>query len=103
MVSATPKVVSAAIALAASAWLWLLLGLTYAKFFVTEPPPNVVITFSDKGLTRLFAELISLGIGFFGLVLALVVAFAGARRSRLLALALVSNVAVCAVCIALLM
>ena len=103
MVSATSKVVSAVIALAVLAWLWLLLGLMYAKFFVTEPPPNVVITFSDKGLTRLFAELISLGIGFLGLVLALVVALARAARSRLLALAVVSNVAVCAVCVALLM
>jgi len=103
VVSATSKVVSAVIALAVLAWLWLLLGLMYAKFFVTEPPPNVVITFSDKGLTRLFAELISLGIGFLGLVLALVVALARAARSRLLALAVVSNVAVCAVCVALLM
>ena len=103
MIGATSKIVSAAIALAVLAWLWLLLGLMYAKFFVTEPPPNVVITFSDKGLTRLFAELISLGIGFLGLVLALVVALARAARSRLLALAVVSNVAVCAVCVALLM
>jgi hypothetical protein len=103
VVGATSKIVSAAIALAVLAWLWLLLGLLYAKFFVTEPPPNVVITFSDKGLTRLFAELISLGIGFLGLVLAVVVAFARAARSRLLALAVVSNVAVCAVCVALLM
>jgi hypothetical protein len=101
VVSATSKIVSAAIAIAILAWLLLLLGLMYAKFFVTEPPPNVVITFSDKGLTRLFVELTSLGIGCLGLVLA-IVAFAGAARNRLLALATVSNVAVCAVCIALL-
>ena len=103
MISATPKVVSAAIALTAVAWLWLLLGLAYAMFFVVEPAPNVVITFSDKDLTRLFAELISLGLGVLGLVLALVVAFARAARSRLLELAVVSNVAVCVVCVALLM
>ncbi len=103
VVGATSKVVFAAIVLAALAWLWLLLGLAYARFLVVEPPPNVVITFSDKGLTRLFAELISLGIGFIGLVLALAVAFARRVRSRLLTLAVVSNVAVCAVCVALLM
>jgi len=103
VIGATSKIVSAAIALAVLAWLWLLLGLMYAKFFVTEPPPNVVITFSDKGLTRLFAELISLGIGFLGLVFAIVVAFTPAARSPLLALAVIGDVAVCAVCIALLM
>ena len=84
------------------AWLLLLLGLVYAKFFVTEPPPNVVITFSDKGLTRLFAEVLSLGIGCLGLVLT-VVAFAWTVRDRRLALAAISNAAVCAVCVALLM
>jgi hypothetical protein len=97
------KFVSAALGLAVLAWLWLLIGLVYAKFFVTEPLPNVVITFSDKGLTRLFAELISLGIGLLGLVLAVVVAFVPAARSRLLALAVFGNLAVCAVCVALLM
>jgi hypothetical protein len=98
----TSKIVSAATAAAALAWLLLLLGLVYARFFVTEPPPNVVVTFSDKGLTRLFTELISLGVGCLGLVLALVLAFTRAARSRLLALAVVGNLAVCAVCIALL-
>ncbi len=102
MVSVTSKIVSVAIALAILAWLLLLLGLVYAKFFVTEPPPNVVITFSDKGLTRLFAELLSLGIGCLGLVLS-VVAFAWTARDRRLALAALSNAAVCAVCVALLM
>jgi hypothetical protein len=101
--SAPSKIVSAAIALAVLAWLWLLVGLMNAKFFVSEPPPNVVITFSDKGLTRLFAELVSLGIGSLGLVLAGVAVFARGARNRLLALAVVSNVAVCAVCVALLM
>jgi len=90
------------IALAILAWLSLLLGLVYAKFFVTDPPPNVVITFSDKGLTRLFAELLSLGIGCLGLVLA-VVAMARPARDWRLALAAMSNAAVCAVCLALLM
>ena len=90
------------IALAILAWLLLLLGLVYAKFFVTEPPPNVVITFSDKGLTRLFVELVSLGIGCLGLVLA-AVAFAWTARDRRLALAAMGNAAVCAVCVALLM
>ena len=98
----TPKVVLVAIALAILAWLLLLLGLAYARFLVTEPPPNVVITFSHKGLTRLFAELLSLGIGCLGLVLA-VVAFVWTRHDRRLALAAVSNAAVCAVCVALLM
>jgi hypothetical protein len=102
VVGATSKIVSAAIALAILAWLSLLLGLMYAKFFVTEPPPNVVITFSDKGLTRLFVELLSLGIGCLGLVLA-VVAFAWTARNPLLALAAVSNAAVCAACVGLLM
>ena len=102
MVSATSKIVSTAIALAILAWLLLLLGLVYAKFFVTEPPPNVVITFSDKGLTRLFAEAVSLGIGCLGLVLS-VVAFAWSARDRRLALAAISSAAVCAVCVALLM
>jgi hypothetical protein len=101
--STTPKVLSTAVTVAALAWLWLLLGLMYARFFVTEPPPNVVVTFSDKGLARLFAELISLGIGCVGLVLALVLTCVRAARGRLLALVVVSNVAVCAVCIALLM
>lgn len=102
MTGATSKIVSAAIILAILAWLLLLVGLVYAKFFVTEPAPNVVITFSDKGLTRLFAELLSLGIGCLGLLLA-VVAFAWAPRDRRLALAVVSNAAVCATCVALLM
>jgi hypothetical protein len=102
VVSATSKIVSAAIALAILAWLVLLFGLAYAEFFVIEPPPNVVITFSDKRLTRLFAELLSLGIGCLGLVLA-VVGFAWPPRGRRLALAAVSNAAVCAACLALLM
>jgi hypothetical protein len=79
-VGATSRIVSAAIAVAALAWLWLLLGLVYARFFVAEPAPNVVITFSDNGLARLFAELISLGIGCLGFVLTLVLALA--RRAR---------------------
>jgi len=101
--SGTSKFASIAIAMAAVAWLWLVLGLVCAKFLVTEPPPNVVITFSDKGLARVLAELVSLGIGFLGLVLALVIAFDQTVRRRLRALAVVSNVAVCAVCVALLM
>jgi hypothetical protein len=100
--SATSKIVSVAIALAILAWLLLLLGLVYARFFVTDPPPNVVITFSDKGLTRLFAELLSLGVGCLGLVLA-VVALARPARDWRLALAATGNAAVCAVCVALLM
>jgi hypothetical protein len=100
--SATSKIVSVAIALAILAWLLLLLGLVYARFFITDPPPNVVITFSDKGLTRLFAELLSLGVGCLGLVLA-VVALARPARDWRLALAATGNAAVCAVCVALLM
>lgn len=102
MASVPPKLASASAALAILAWLFLLLGLMYARFFVTEPPPNVVITFSDKGLTRLFVELLSLGIGCLGLVLALV-AFAWGARNRFLALAAVSNAAVCVACVGLLM
>jgi hypothetical protein len=101
-VAKTPKIVFVAIALAILAWLLLLLGLVYATFFVTDPPPNVVITFSSKGLTRLFAEVLSLVIGCLGLVLA-VVGFARTTRDRRLALAAMSNAAVCAVCVALLM
>ena len=102
MANAASKIVSVAIVLATLAWLLLLLGLVYAKFFVTEPPPNVVITFSDKGLTRLLAEVLSLGIGCLGLVLT-VVAFPWAVRDRRLAVAALGNAAVCAVCVALLM
>lgn len=101
-VAKTPKVVSVAIALAVIAWLLLLLRLVVARYFVTEPPPNVVITFSDKRFTRLVAELLSLGIGCLGLALA-VVAFVWTVRDRRLALAAMSNAAVCAVCVALLM
>lgn len=102
MASATSKIVSVATALAIVAWLLLLLGIVYARFFVTEPAPNVVITFSNKGLTRLFAELLSLGIGCLGLLLA-VIALARPARDWRLAVAVVSNAAVCAVCVALLM
>ncbi len=102
MVGATSKIVSASVTLAILAWLFLLLGLMYATFLVTEPPPNVVITFSDKGLTRLFVELLSLGVGCLGLLLA-VIAVAWAPRNRLLALAAASNAAVCAACVALLL
>ena len=102
VVRQTPKIVSAAIALAILAWLLLLLGLLYAKFVVVEPPPNVVITFSDKGLTRLFVELVSFGIGSLGLLLA-VVAFAWTARDRALAFAALGNVSICVVCVALLM
>jgi hypothetical protein len=101
-VAKTPKFVAVAIALAILAWLVLALGLVYAAFFVTDPPPNVVITFSSKGLTRLFAEVLSLGIGCLGLVLS-VVAFVRTAGDRRLALAALSSAAVCAVCVALLM
>ena len=94
--------VSAAIALAALAWLLLSLGLIYARFVVTEPPPNVVITFSDKGLARLFVELSSLGVGGLGFLLA-VMAFALGARSRSLTLAALGSAAICIVCFTLLM
>lgn len=102
MASVPQKLASASAAFAILAWLLLLLGLVYARFFVTDPQPNVVITFSDKGLTRLLVELLSLGIGCVGLVLALV-AFAWRARNRSLALAAVFNAAVCVACVALLM
>lgn len=98
----TSRIVFAAIALAVLAWLLLGVGLVYAGFFVTDPPPNVVITFSNKGLTRLFVEVLSLGIGCLGLVLALV-GLVRPARDRRLAFAAISNAAVCAVCVALLM
>jgi hypothetical protein len=50
----------------------------------------------------LFAELLSLGIGCLGLLLA-VIALARPGRDWRLAVAAVSNAAVCAVCVALLM
>jgi hypothetical protein len=96
------KIIAAALAFALLAWLFLLVGLFYAKFVVTEPPPNVVITFSSKGLTRLFVELVSLGLGFLGLILA-VVAFMASARNRALAVAGLGAASVCAVCVALLM
>ena len=102
MSSPAPKLVSAAIAVAALAWLLLALGLIYARFVVTEPPPNVVITFSDKGLARLFIELLSFGIGGLGLLLA-VTAFALGARNRALAFAALGSAVICIVCFTLLM
>lgn len=102
MINSTPKIVSASIAFAILAWLFLLLGLIYARFVVTEPPPNVVITFSHKGLTRLFAELISLGTGGLGVLLA-GVAFARGARNGALTLGALGNVFICIVSAALLM
>jgi len=102
VINLTPKIVSASVAFAILAWLLLLLGLTYASFVVTEPPPNVVITFSHKGLTRLFAELISLGTGGLGAFFA-GVDFARGARNGTLTLAALGNVSICVVCAALLM
>ena len=96
------KTVSVALGLASFAWLFLLLGLLYARFLVSEPPPSVVITFSDKGLTRLFVELASLGLGCLGLML-VVVAFVRGAHNPSLAVAGIGNASVCAVCVALLM
>jgi hypothetical protein len=101
MAGATSKMVRAAIALAILAWLFLALGLMYAKIFVAEPPPNVVITFSDKGLTRLLIELVSLGIGCLGLLLA-IIGYARSERGRALGFAVVGNASVCALCVSLL-
>jgi hypothetical protein len=80
----------------------LLPSPSYARFIVTEPPPNVVITFSEKGLTRLFAEPLSFGLGGIGLLLVCIAPVLGAR-SRMLALAAAAHPFVCIVCIALLM
>src|SRR5437870_4791406 len=90
------RTVSAALFIALLAWAVLVFGLFYARFVVSEPPPNVVITFSDKGLARLFVELVSLGLGFLGLVLVMV-SVVRAVRSRALALAAVANASVCTV------
>jgi hypothetical protein len=102
VINPTPKIVSASVAFAVLAWLLLLLGLMYARFVVIEPPPNVVITFSHKGLARLFTEVIGLGIGGLGVFLS-GIAFARGARSRALTLAGLSNVSICIVCAALLM
>jgi len=102
LASPSPKIAVAAIALTILSWALLSIGLLYTRFFVTEPPPNVVITFSNKGLTRLFVELISLGIGSLGLLVA-VVAFARGARNRALACAAVGSAAICVVCVTLLM
>jgi hypothetical protein len=98
---AKPKILSAAVVFAILAWLVLLLGLLYAKFYVTEPPPSPVMTFSDKGLTRLFAELLGFALGCLGFLLS-AIAFALNARNRALAYAVIGNAAVCAVCFALL-
>src|SRR4051812_5844280 len=95
------RTASAALVIALLAWGVLVLGLVYARFVVSEPPPDVVITFSDKGLTRLFVELVSLGLGLLGLVLVMV-GVVRAVRGRALALAAVANASVCTVCVALL-
>ena len=102
LASPSPKIAVAASALTTLAWVFLSFGLLYARFFVTEPPPNVVITFSNKGLTRLFVELISLGIGSLGFLVA-VVGFARGARNRPLTLAAVGSAAICLVCVTLLM
>jgi hypothetical protein len=84
------------------AWVFLACGLVYARFVVVEPPPNVVITFSDKGLARLFVELVTFGIGSLGFLLA-VVAFARGAGNRAVAFAAAGSATVCVVCVALLM
>ena len=102
LVSPSPKIAVTAIALAILAWVLLSIGLLCARFFVAEPPPNVVITFSNKGLTRLFVELTSLGIGSLGLLVA-IVGFARGARNPALTLAAVGSAAICVVCVTLLM
>jgi hypothetical protein len=96
-----PKLVSATLGLALVAWLVLAFGLACAAFVVTDPPPNVAITFSDRGLTRLATELASLGVGALGLLVA-VVAFAGGARGRALVVGTLGNVAVGVACVVLL-
>ena len=102
MGAAASKVASFAIGLTILAWLLFSFGLIFARFVVTDPAPNVVITFSDKGLTRLFVELISFGIGGLGFMLALF-AFAGGARNRALTFTVVGSAAICIVCVTLLM
>ena len=97
-----PKTVFAAIALAALGWLVLSLGLMYARFVVIDSPPNVVISFSDKGLASLFVELTSLGLGVLGLFFSLVALARGVRNGAL-ALATLASVSICIVCVTLLM
>jgi len=94
---------SAALVIGLLAWGVLLVGLLYAKFVVSEPPPNVVITFSDKGLTRLFIELVSLGLGCLGLLLVMVSVVRSTASRTLVLPAAVANASVCAVCVTLLM
>lgn len=90
--------VYAAVALAVAAWLFLLFGLVYAKFFVPESPPNPVIVFSAPGLTGLLVELASFAIGSLGLLLVVVASFVPTLRDRMLAFAAIANASVCAVC-----
>lgn len=97
-----PRFVAAAVALATLAWIVLAFGLIYAGFIVTEAPPNVVISFSSKGLTRLFVELLSLGLGATGFLVA-IMGFARGARHRAIVFAAGGSAAVCIVCLALLM
>jgi hypothetical protein len=99
--AATSRIAIAAAGFAIVAWLWLLLGLINAQFFVPESLPNPVIVFSAKGLDNLLTELTSLGLGCLGLLVALI-ELARKGRSRALVFAVLGNVSVCVTCMALL-
>lgn len=95
--------VYASIAVAVVAWLFLLLGLVYARFLLPDSLPNPVIVFSAQGLTAVLVELASFGIGCLGLLLVIIAFFMPATRNRTLAFAAIANASVCAVCAASLM
>jgi hypothetical protein len=101
VIVATSRIASLAIAVAVVAWLFLLIGLVYARFVVPESLPNPVIVFSSKGLTGLLVELVSFAIGRLGLLLVLI-AFITVARTRALAVAAVANASLCVVCAVLL-
>lgn len=93
MASSTPKLASIASVVATLAALCLVFGLIYASL-LPEPQPSIVLVPSSKGLTRLFAELASFGLGCLGLALA-AAAFLTGVRTRALALAAAASAGVC--------
>jgi hypothetical protein len=101
MASWTPKLASIASVVAMLAALCLGVGLVYANL-LRESPPSIVLVPSSKGLTRIFVELASFGLGCLGLALA-AAAFLTGARTRALALAAAASAGVCVLAAALLL
>ena len=101
MATSTPKLASIASVVAILAVLCLAFGLVYASL-LPESPPSILLVPSSKGLTRIFVELASFGLGCLGLALA-AVAFLTGVRTRALALAAAASAGVCALAAALLL